>query len=140
MGCYNTCIVNAPVEHVWAALRNFHDMSWATGVIESLDKIGDCAADQIGARRVLNGVFHETLLGINDVDRAFKYSIDDGPDVLARDQVSGYVGEVRVWPVADEQKTFVEWSSNWTTARGDVKALCDPIYVALLDALKSHFA
>ncbi len=41
MGVYNTCVVNAPVDQVWSALRDLHDMSWAPRVITSLDKVGD---------------------------------------------------------------------------------------------------
>ena len=140
MGCYNSCVVDAPVDKVWAALRNFHDMSWAAGVIESVDAIGDKASDQIGAKRILNGVFHETLLGINDADRCFKYSIDDGPDAVSKDNVRGYIGAVRVWPVTDGDATFVEWSSSWAASGGGVQEFCDPIYRALLGALKNHFS
>ena len=41
MGCYNSIVVNAPVDKVWAAMRDFHDMSWASGVIEKVDPVGD---------------------------------------------------------------------------------------------------
>ncbi len=140
MGCYNTTVVNAPADKVWEALRNFHDMSWAQGVIEQLDVVGDVAANQIGAKRLLNGVFHETLLGINDVDRVIKYSITDGPGPLAKDGMLGYVGAVQVWPVTDADATFVEWTSSWESGSGEIPAFCNPIYQALLAALKKHFA
>lgn len=140
MGCYNSCLVNAPVERVWSALRNFHDMSWATGVVQSLERVGDAGGDQIGARRVLNGVFHETLLALSDVDRELTYSIDDGPGPVSKDSVSGYRGRVRVMPVTDVNGAFVEWSSSWSDSRGGVKEFCDPIYNALLGALKTHFS
>lgn len=140
MGCYNSCVVQGPVDQVWSALRNFHDMSWAPAVVEKLDRAGKAAADQIGARRVLNGVFHETLLALNDVDRELKYSIDDGPGPVAKDQVASYVGIVRVFPVTDGNATFVEWSSSWQDSKGGVKEFCDPIYMALLGSLQKHFA
>ncbi len=140
MGCYNTCVVNAPVEQVWAALRNFHDLSWAPQVITSLEPVGTAAGDQLGAKRVLNGAFHETLQALNDVDRVAKYSIDDGPDAVSKDRVSGYVGVIRVFALTDSDATFVEWSSSWQDSQGGVKEFCDPIYKALLDSLKQHFA
>ncbi len=140
MGCYNTCVVSAPVDQVWSALRNFHNMSWAPQVITSLDKIGDAGADQPGAKRVLNGVFHETLKTVDDADRTLTYSIDDGPDAVSNDNVTGYVGKVRVVPVTDTNGTFVEWSSSWEDSKGGVEDFCNPIYKALLDSLKSHFA
>jgi hypothetical protein len=140
MGCYNTCVVNAPVEQVWAALRNFHDMSWAPAVVTSLKPIGDAAGDQLGAKRVLNGAFHETLRGLDDVDRVITYSIDDGPELVSRDQISGHVAVVRVFAVTDSNATFVVWSSTWKDSPGGVKDFCDPIFKALLDSLKHHFS
>ena len=140
MGCYNSCIVDAPVARVWSALRDFHDMSWARGVIESLEHVGEAASDQIGAKRVLNGVFHETLHALNDADRELKYTIDDGPDAVSKDNVRGYVGVVRVLPVTEGDKTFVEWSSSWENSGGGVAEFCNPIYHALLNALQNHFS
>lgn len=140
MGCYNSCVVDAPVDEVWAVLRAFHDMAWAAPVINRLEKVGDAAGDQIGAKRVLNGAFHETLHGLDDVGRVMTYSIDDGPDAVSKNNVSGYVGLVRVLPVTLGDATFVEWSSSWQDGRSAVKEFCDPIYKALLDALTQHFA
>jgi hypothetical protein len=140
VGCYNSCVVQGPVDKVWSALRNFHDMSWAAGVIEKLEPVGETGGTRIGARRILNGVFPETLLALDDVNRELKYSIDDGPGPVAKDQVAGYVGTVRVFPVTDGNGTFVEWSSSWQDSKGGVKEFCDPIYQALLGALQKHFS
>lgn len=140
MGCYNSCVVGAPVGTVWSVLRNFHDLSWAPAVVQKVEPVGEAGPYEIGARRILNGVFHETLLALNDADRELKYSIDDGPDAVSRERVTGYVGTVRVSPVTDHDGTFVEWSSSWQDSQGGVKEFCDPIYQALLDALKHHFA
>ena len=51
--------------------------------------------------------------------------------------MSGYVGQIRVFPVTDTDQTFVEWSSTWTDSSGGVRELCDPIYRALLGALQN---
>ena len=139
--CYNTVIVNAPVEKVWAALRNFHDLSWAKGVIEKLDVVGDLKGDQVGAKRVLNGAFHETLQGLDDLKRTFQYTIDDGPGPVAKDAVRNYVGTVRVSPVTANNTTFVEWASRYDSPKdSEVGEFCNPIYQALLGALEKHFA
>ncbi len=138
MGCYNSCVVKAPVEKVWATLRDFHDGSWARGVLDRVEKVGDKAGDQIGARRVLNGVFHETLLGLDERERVIRYSIDDGPEAVSKDKVSGYVGQIRVFPVTDSNASFVEWSSTWQDSSGGVREFCNPIYKALLESLQKH--
>jgi hypothetical protein len=51
MGCYNSCVVDAPVEKVWAKLRDFHDASWAAPVIERLDKVAAAAGESRGSPR-----------------------------------------------------------------------------------------
>ena len=140
MGCYNSKVIPAPVADVWAVLRDFHDLSWAKGVVESAEKVGEKASDQVGARRILNGVFHESLVAIDDVERRFSYSIDDGPGTpVAKGSVADYVGSIRAWPVTASDETFVEWSSTWGTSDGGVQEFCDPIYRAALEALATHF-
>lgn len=140
MSCHNSAVIPAPIDRVWASLRDFHDMSWAAGVIESCDPANDIPGTQIGAKRVLNNAFHETLLALDDHARVIRYSIDDGPDAVSKDNVSGYIGEVRVQPITDANQTFVLWTSSWEDSGGGVAAFCDPIYRALLDALKKHFS
>ncbi len=139
--CYNSCVVNASVDDVWAALRNFHNTDWAAGVLESNEPTGGAAADQIGAKRVLNGVFHETLIGLDDQYRTLQYTIDDGPGPLEAANIVRYVGSIRVLPVTIGERTFVEWQSNYQTASdADTHEFCMPIYQALLGALQAHFA
>lgn len=140
MSCYNSAIVNAPVDQVWDKLRNFHDMSWATGVIESCEAVGNIPGIQIGAKRILNGAFHETLLGLDDNQRIVRYRIDDGPEAVSRENVTNYIGEVRAFPVTTDDSTFVIWTSSWDDSGGGVAEFCDPIYQALLKALQKHFA
>ena len=140
MSCYNTCVVAASADQVWKKLRNFHDMSWGEPVITSVDVVGEHGPTTPGAQRVLNGAFHEALISVDDGSRTLTYSIDDGPDAVAKSNVQGYVGTVRALPVTDSGETFVEWSSSWAESGGGVANFCNPIYRALLDALKAHFA
>ncbi|WP_198942550.1 SRPBCC family protein [Methyloprofundus sedimenti] len=37
--CYQSIIVHAPIEQVWETLKNFHDMSWASPVIEQCEAV-----------------------------------------------------------------------------------------------------
>jgi len=140
MGCYNSAVVPAKADRVWQTLRDFHNMSWAPEVIESCEPGNSLPGTQIGAKRVLNGAFHETLLALDDQDRVVRYSIDDGPDAVSKDNVSGYVGQVQVFPITDTGETFVLWSSSWESSGGGVAEFCDPIYQALLGQLKKHFS
>lgn len=141
MGCYNSTVINAPADKVWDTLKDFHDLSWSNNVVENVEKIGDKNGEEVGAKRVLNNAFHETLLSIDNEGRKFTYSIDDGPDAVSKDNVKGYVGTVKVFPVSDSNNSFVVWSSEWESAKNDnVADFCNPIYHALLLDLKSHFS
>lgn len=141
MGCYNSAIINAPADKVWTALRNFHDLSVFPNVIEKADAVGDIPGSEIGAQRVLNNAFHETLKSLDDENRVFTYSIDDGPAATSKDNVTDYIGQVQVFSVTDEDKSFVLWTSTWESSGSeDVAAFCNPIYQALLGDLKATFA
>jgi len=137
--CYNKIEVAQPIEKVWEVISDFHDLSWAPGVITSVAKVGDKAATEVGAGRVLNDAFHETLQSIDAAKYSFTYSIDDGPGPVARDAVSDYIGAVQL--SASEGGTLVEWSSSFQSENEqDVAEFCNPIYQALLGALKQSLS
>ena len=140
MGCLNSAVINAPVDKVWAALRDFHNLSWCPNVVKNVERVGNIPGTQIGAKRVLNGAFHETLLALDDQGHIIRYSIDDGPGAVAKSNVQGYTGEVRLFPVTENNSTFVLWTSSWETSGGGVGEFCDPVYQALLGDLKKTFS
>jgi hypothetical protein len=129
------------VDKVWQAIRNFHDTDWSKNVIVKLDKVGAAGGLEIGARRILNDAFHETLRTLDEDSRSFTYTIDDGPGPVSKDAVSTYTGAVRLLPITENNTTFVEWQSNYESKDdGAVGELCNPIYQALLKDLKQHFS
>lgn len=137
--CYNSIEIASPINTVWATIKGFHDASWAPGVVTSLEKIGGKAGDEPGAKRVLNGVFHETLTVFDPEKHTFSYSIDDGPGPVASDAVSNYTGVVKLSEI--ENGCLVEWSSTFSSANEDeVADFCNPIYQALLHALKESLS
>jgi hypothetical protein len=137
---YQSVVINAPVEKVWGALRNFHDLSWASGVVTSCTPVGDLNADQVGARRIINDAFHETLVELSEVDRTLKYSIDDGPLPVSKNEVKNYIEVVHAIPITDDDTTFVEWSSSWDQNDAAVYEFCHGIYCAVLGELKKTFS
>jgi hypothetical protein len=136
---YQSIVVDASAEAVWDVLRDFHDMSWADGVIDSCVAVGDASGTQPGAQRVLNDAFHETLQGHSDEERTLQYSIDDGPSPVSKEEVTDYTGEVSVRPVTHSGAAFVEWKSAWTAQTDAAEDFCQTIYTSLLAALKNHF-
>ena len=128
--------INAAAERVWAAIRNFHDMSWSKNVIQECKPVGDVPADQIGAQRLLNGAFSETLRELDDAGHMFSYSIDDGPSPISSADVKNYIGRVTVTPSEDGKGTSVEWSSSWD-GTDEAYEFCHTIYLAFLGDLKA---
>lgn len=133
---YQSIVINAPLENVWKAIRNFHDMGWAPNVITSVDVIGAKKGNQVGAKRVLNNAFHETLLDLNEDEHTFSYQIEDGPSPVAKDDVDDYIGQVSVRPITEGGGTFVEWSSKWKRNESATGEFVHAIYVALLADMK----
>jgi hypothetical protein len=140
MSCYHSAVLNASIDEVWNTISNFHDMSWAQGVITSLTPVGNLDGTEVGAKRILNDVFHETLLYVDEEGYSITYSIDDGPGVVSKAAVSNYVGMVKLHPITVGGQTCIEWASDYDSKNpGAVAEFCNPIYNALLVALKSHF-
>jgi len=136
---YQTAVITAPVDQVWSKIRNFHDMSWGAAVVEKCEAVGDKPGDQIGARRILNDAFHETLVAFSELDKSFKYSIDDGPAPVSKNDVKEYIGAVRLIPITDNDTCLIEWSSSWESPTEDACSFCHNIYVALINELKKAF-
>lgn len=138
--CYQSIIVEAPVEKVWETLKDFHDMSWASGVIESCKAIGEKQGTEVGSRRVLNDAFYETLLDCDADIHRILYSIDDGPSPVSPDEVKNYIGQIQLKPVTLSGSTFVEWSSSWESETDEARDFCHQIYIALLKMLADREA
>jgi len=138
--CYNSTVVNGSVESVWEMINDFHEVSWGDKVVTKVDIIGDRSGNEVGAKRILNDAFHETLLSVDRSNFTFSYSIDDGPGPVSKLAVSDYVGKVSLYPITDSGKTFVEWISTYDSdSESSVADFCNPIYAGLLRSLESKF-
>ena len=130
-------VVNTSIGNVWAKFGNFHEMPWAPNVITGIEKIGDIDGTQVGAKRILNGAFHETLQEVDAANHTIRYSIDDGPSPVSKEEVSNYIGRIKL--SEDDGGTLVEWTSDWESNAEDAVEFCHGIYVALLGELKAAF-
>lgn len=133
---HQTIEIGASPDKVWQAVRDFHDLSWAPNVITNVDSVGEKPGNEVGASRVLNGVFQETLLTLEDEAKTFTYSIDDGPSPISKDDVKNYVGRVIVQQAEEGDGTLVEWSSSWQDNNEAAAEFCRGIYEALLQDMK----
>ena len=133
--CYQSIVIQAPIEKVWETIRNFHDLSWGAKVITECVAVGEQSSFEVGAKRLLNQVFHETLLECSDTEHRMRYSIDDGPSPVSRQEVSDYIGTIQLLPVTKDNTTFVAWSSSWHANSNAAVDFCQPIYSSLLQEL-----
>ena len=131
-------IIDAPIDAVWKKFHDFHDLSWAANVLPSCEKTGDINGREAGATRLLNGAFKETLREIDPQAYSLKYSIDDGPSPVSKDEVANYFGTIQLSP-AEGGGTLVDWNSSWESNSMDAVDFCHGIYVALLNELASSF-
>ena len=130
---YQSIRINAPVEKVWDTIKDFHDLSWAPNVITKCEVVGDISGSEIGAKRILNEAFHETLIELDNATHTIRYSIDNGPSPVSPGDVKNYVGQVHLLPITKDNTTFAQWSSSWESDSEDAVEFCHTIYVALLD-------
>lgn len=136
---YQTAVIPASIDKVWDKIKDFHGLSWAPGVVEKCEAVGDLKGNQIGACRILNDAFHETLVAFSELDKSFQYQIDDGPAPVSKNDVKDYIGTVRLIAITENDTCLVEWSSDWESATDEACDFCHNIYVALLDSLKNSF-
>ena len=132
-------VVDAPIADVWSRFADFHDLSWATNVITNTEKVGSIDGGTAGAKRILNSAFHETLVEIDNDEYFLRYSIDDGPSPVSKDEVENYFGVVKLSPSKDGGGTLVEWTSSWDSKVDDAVEFCHGIYVAFLADLAKSF-
>lgn len=137
---YNSTVIDAPIDKVWETVRDFYHLEWAQMDL-TVKSANDLKADQIGASRVINDVFHETLVDLNDLEKSFAYHMTDGPGAVAKDIVKSFYGKLQLFAVTDEDKTYALWTTTFDSPDSStVGELVNPIYQAALKGLKKTLA
>jgi hypothetical protein len=141
---YASSVIDAPVQQVWERIRDFNSMpSWTGGAIAKSEIEGGGTGDQVGKVRVLelpDGTkLRETLLSLSDLERSYTYDFTEVPF-----PVDGYIGTLRVHPVTDGDRTFIEWYGSFDCKPEDVEPMKglfeNVVYQGAFDALKAHFS
>jgi hypothetical protein len=139
---YTSSVINASATRVWARVRDFNGLSnWHPAIAESRIENGE-PADKVGCIRnfsLRNGDrLREQLLGLSDFDMFCTYSILDSPMPL-----TNYVATLRLTPITDQDRTFVEWSADFDCAPDKEAELLSNIgggvFQGGFDALKRAF-
>lgn len=134
-------VIDAPLERVWAALRDFnsHDQ-WHAVVDESRIEAGD-SSDRVGCVRnfTLKDGNHirEQLLALDDRLYKSTYTIVEATVPLMR-----YVASVTLKRVTDGNRTFWHWESSFATPPGREVELremvAQGVYEAGFESLRRH--
>jgi len=134
-------VIDAPIDRVWAVLRDFnsHDR-WHDVVAESRIE-GDERSDQVGCVRsfTLNdgNRIREQLIALSDSEHKSTYCIVEATVPLQR-----YVATVTLKPVTDGDRTFWHWESTVATPPGRERELREmvarDVYEAGFANLRRH--
>ncbi len=140
---YASTVIDAPADQVWARIRDFNGLStwFAAGIPRSEIEEGK-AGDQVGAIRSLTltdgTTIRERLLAHSDVERFYTYDFQTAPF-----DVDEYCATIRVTPITDGDRSFVEW---WTTFECDRDQrehwqgfFAAQVFQSGFEALKEHF-
>jgi hypothetical protein len=138
---YASSVINAPVDTVWAHIRDFNGLpTWHPAIADSVIEDGR-AADAVGCVRSFHladgGHLRERLLSLSDLDRHCTYSI-----LVSPMPVSSYIATLSARPVTDGSRTFVEWTATFDTPPGleaEWAHIAQGVFQAGFDALKERF-
>ena len=136
-------VLDAPVDRVWARIRDFNALPrWHPRIAESQIEDG-LPSDKVGcvrSFRLQNGDrIRERLLGLSDHDLFCTYAILESPMPL-----ENYVATIRLTPISDGDRTFIEWTAEFDCApevEADlVTGIGRDVFQGGFDSLKRHFA
>jgi hypothetical protein len=140
---YASTVIDAPAAAVWARIRDFNGLAdWHAGLVARSEIEDGLAGDQVGCIRsfeLTDGThIREKLLSHSDVDRAYSYDFQKTPF-----DVDDYHATLRVTPVTDGDKSFVEWWTTFDCDRDQIAHWTDffasQVFQGGFDALKAHF-
>lgn len=136
---YVSSVIDAPAEKVWQHIRDFNGLpKWHPRIRES--RIEEALpSDKVGCIRnfqLQNGDgIREQLLGLSDYDMFCTYSILESPMPL-----TDYVATIRLTPVTDGGRCFIEWSAEFECDVQNeddlVQGIGNDVFQGGLDALK----
>lgn len=134
-------IIEAPVERVWAILRDFNGHEQWHPAVKASAIERHLPPDLVGCVRRFRlhdgSELRERLLTLSDLEMTFSYCLLDTPIPLFN-----YVAHVRLLPVTDGNRTFWLWEGRFTTRRGEEAAMAkmvgEQIYEAGFEAIRRH--
>lgn len=120
---YYSTVLDHAAGKVWSVIRPFDHYAWAGVVAETTIEDGR-KGDQVGSvRRVIVGdkTLRQVLLAHSDAARSYSYGFASEPPF----PVQHYAATIRITPVTDSGKAFVEWWATFDCASDDRARMID---------------
>lgn len=139
---YVSSVIDASSDKVWERIRDFNALPvWHPRIRDSRIE-ESLPSDKIGCIRNFNlqngDKIREQLLGLSDYDKFYTYSILESPMPL-----SDYIATIRLTPVTDGERCFIEWSADFECSETDeadlVNGISNNVFQGGFDALKRYF-
>lgn len=115
---YYSVVLDHSADAVWTQIRSFGAYAWSGVNGETVIEDGK-SGEQVGAIRHVTtpaGAIRQRLLAFSDIDRSYSYEFV-GPASIP---VSEYRATIRVVPVVEDDRAFVEWWATFDCAPDDM--------------------
>jgi hypothetical protein len=137
---FKSAVIDAPVAAVWAVIRDFNGHDRWHPIVRDSHIEGGGPADRVGCVRsfhVQSGAhIREELTALSDQDFSFSYRI-----LEAEVGLMNYVAHMKLIPVTEDNRTFLQWWSRFDTPPGEEESLKrmveDEVYQAGIDAIRA---
>lgn len=133
--------IAAPVEVVWAKMRDFAGMDGWHPDIRNMEMMDGVASDKVsGIRNFMfgEGRLWEQLTQLSDTEHSFRYRILKSPMPWLN-----YHAGARLYPVSDNNTTFAVWTADWCASPIDDLQLIPNVQAGVfqlaLDTLERQF-
>lgn len=140
---YTSTVIDAPADEVWDYLRDFNGLpKWTGGIVVESEIEDGRAGDHVGSVRSFKlgdgEHLRERLLSHSDKYRMYSYNFEKTPF-----DVDNYHATLRVRPITDGNKSFVEWSTTFDCDRDQIDEwqsfFSNEVFQSALNAVKEHF-
>lgn len=123
---YVSDVIEAPIEKVWALVRDFNGMPGWHPFIRDSEIENGLPSDAVGCVRSFHlangGHLREKLLSLSDRDHRCVYCILDSPL-----PVTGYVASYRLLPITEGDRTFIDWWAEFEVSAADEAKVVDQV-------------
>jgi hypothetical protein len=138
---YVSTIFDQSADEVWAVLGDFHRVDRWMGIVHASEPEDGDQAPTIGSVRKLTvgddrHTTRERLLAYDSLNRQMTYELPP------RFGMTEYLGTIRVLPVTDSDKAFVEWYGQYSCDNvadvPNIEATLEGIYRTFLGDLRRY--